>query len=437
MNRILQLLDELDAQRAELTALGPLRPEVKQALDDKLRLDWNYHSNRMEGSPITLEETRSIMADHITVEGRPLKYVLEMRGHDAILRRIQTATDPAGLRITERFIKEIHATIIQPHADAILATQIGKWRTTASYLYNNHNERVDFTPPEEVAAEMNAMVNWLDNQYYQPVARGRAPLAHPVVLAAELHLRFIQIHPFYDGNGRVCRILMNLLLISADFPPAIIRTEDRDTYNLHLSHATAYEQDPVPFVGFIAGRVGRTLELALRAARGESIEDEQDWKKRLAVISKMKEQATETQIWQLDYLIELFQKIDSDLSVLRQSFDNGFWSFQEGIGARSMNEVETISKIIRNRFQEQSFPIKFYYQINDLKNDSIIQLHFKVSSSDMILSFTNQKTEFSTKAFLAPPSSKISNETAIEKSSNEVMNALTRYLLDVINTPEV
>ncbi len=84
---------------------------------------------------------------------------------------------------------------------------------------------------------------------------------HPIGTTAFLHHRFVEIHPFTDGNGRVARLLANLYMIAKDYPPVVIRTEDRGKYYKCLRSADA--GDPVPFASFIAKSVDNSLTLYL------------------------------------------------------------------------------------------------------------------------------------------------------------------------------
>ncbi len=98
---------------------------------------------------------------------------------------------------------------------------------------------------------------------------------HPVARAGEAHYRLVTVHPFVDGNGRTARLLMNLLLLMEGYPPAIIRTRDRLAYIGALEHAQlgGSRRD---FDALIAKAAERSLDIYLKAARGESAEEDVD-----------------------------------------------------------------------------------------------------------------------------------------------------------------
>jgi Fic family protein len=92
---------------------------------------------------------------------------------------------------------------------------------------------------------------------------GEAQNLSPVERAALAHFRLVDIHPFADGNGRTARLLMNLILLRAGYPPAIVRQEDRLAYYEALDQAHAGEVKP--FVLLMAAAVEKSLDVYLAA----------------------------------------------------------------------------------------------------------------------------------------------------------------------------
>ena len=117
----------------------------------------------------------------------------------------------------------------------------------------------------------------------------------PIILAAEFHYRFIRIHPFDDGNGRVARILMNFILMQLGYPPVIITTEDKENYYRVLRLADADQIEP--FIEYIAQNLIRSLEIMIRGAKGESVEESEDLDKELSLLEqKIKNVAADYEI---------------------------------------------------------------------------------------------------------------------------------------------
>ncbi|MBC7390495.1 MAG: Fic family protein, partial [Opitutaceae bacterium] len=209
-------LQKIEQQQLQIGAEERFSEEVLKRVNYKFRLDWNFYSNAMEGNTLTEKETRSVMINNITLEGKPLKDVLEMKGHDEVITEI-LKIGKSEIRLSEKRIKEIHKAIMRED-DPEQQKKIGIWKKENNYLYNYQNERFDFLPVDEVPEAMHNLHNWI-NAELDKVYNGKISQLEAVVLAFEFHIRYIAIHPFYDGNGRTARIFMNLLLISLGFPP--------------------------------------------------------------------------------------------------------------------------------------------------------------------------------------------------------------------------
>lgn len=117
----------------------------------------------------------------------------------------------------------------------------------------------DFVPPAArlVASLMNEFVEWLNE-----IMSTNNGETHPVQIAALAHYKFVYIHPFYDGNGRTARLLMNLILMKSGYPPVIIRKEERLQYYEYLEQAN--QGDLKPFIRFISRCTHRTLKEYIR-----------------------------------------------------------------------------------------------------------------------------------------------------------------------------
>lgn len=287
-NQLAATLQQIDAQRDEMQHMGQLSADTRARLGRKFRLEMNYHSNSIEGNELDFGDTKSLLLRNVTASGKPLKDHLEMRGHDNALTRLREVAD-AGLPITESLIREFHKIlIVDPFTDQPDNVP-GAFKDTGNYLYNDAGERVDFLPPEQVPAALNELINFVNNALNPPKARKQRDRretydVHPVVLAAQFHQRFIQIHPFTDGNGRMARIFMNLILLRTGFPPIVIRQEEKVAYYRALDRAR--DHDTNEFTLHIAQYVLEQQAFYLTVAGGAPVEEEEDWKKRLKVIQK-------------------------------------------------------------------------------------------------------------------------------------------------------
>ncbi|WP_052732597.1 Fic family protein [Hymenobacter terrenus] len=280
------LFATLDRLKADLDALRPLAPEQEQRVLQKFRLDWNYHSNAIEGNSLTLGETRSLLLHGLTAEGKPLRDHLDIKGHnEAILGLEEVVHDTRPL--TEQFIREMHQVLLgeehyksahtasgQPTRQRIVP---GQYKTSTNNVRTATGETFFFASPEETPAKMHDLLAW----YRQEEA---TPTLHPVALAAEFHHRFVSIHPFDDGNGRMSRLLMNLILMRHGYPITVIKADEL-TRNRYLATLSAADvNDPEPFLRFIIENVEASLRLMIRAAKGEAINEPDDLDKKLALL---------------------------------------------------------------------------------------------------------------------------------------------------------
>ncbi len=265
-----ELIKRIDELQAQIQAHGKLDNETLKKINYKFRLDWNYNSNVMEGNSLTKMETRTVMINNITVEGKPLKDIIEMRGHDEVITNIMKI-GKGELNLSEARIKEIHKSIMYED-DSEKKMNIGIWKPHNNYLYNYKKERIDFTPYGEVKEKMHELVNWLNTQNEKIKVNDKKAL-HPLILAFEFHLKYIRIHPFYDGNGRTARIFMNLILIAFGYPPVIVKLEEKRQYYQYLSDVADYGGEPGLFYEFMGGLLVRSQVEVLKAMKGEGLED--------------------------------------------------------------------------------------------------------------------------------------------------------------------
>ena len=213
------------------------------SLREKLMLEWTYHSNAIEGNTLTLRETKVVL-EGITVGGKSLREHFEATNHrDAILYVEDVVSKAEAL--SEWQIRDIHALVLKN----INADEAGRYRHENVVIAG-----ASTTPPDflHLPAEMAGLIDWYDRT---------APM-HPVERAAELHTRFVKIHPFVDGNGRTGRLLLNFELMKAGYPPAIIRKEDRLAYYDALDKACV-SGDHADITRLVAEATQRSLEIYL------------------------------------------------------------------------------------------------------------------------------------------------------------------------------
>lgn len=204
--------EKLDKLKETLQSHRPLSPYVLQGLHDDLIVRWTYHSNAIEGNTLSLQETK-VALEGITVGGKLLREHFEAINHkDAILFVEELAN--RNEQLSEYNIKQLHALILKNIDDK----NKGSYRNTNVIISGAIH-----IPPQHF--ELPSLME----EFIQKYAIKKEML-HPIELATFVHVEFVGIHPFIDGNGRTARLLMNLELIKAGFPPVVIHIEDRLEY---------------------------------------------------------------------------------------------------------------------------------------------------------------------------------------------------------------
>ena len=275
------IITRVDQLRAEIDALRPIDAEQEARVMQMFRLDWNYHSNAIEGNTLTLGETRAFLLHGITAKGKPFRDYLDIKGHNEAIAYLEQLVGGQEV-LTEAAIRELHKILlVEPYdVDAVTPdgwptrrrVAIGQYKTAPNHVRTSTGEMHYYATPEETPARMGDLMAWLRRE----LASG---VLHPLVLAATFHYRFVAIHPFDDGNGRMARLLMNLTLMQLGYVPIVIRLESRTDYLLALEKADAGEL--ADFVEMVGEALIGSLERYLRAARHQSLEEPGEFEHRV------------------------------------------------------------------------------------------------------------------------------------------------------------
>lgn len=237
---------QTDLKKQQLDAKRPLPKHTVQSLREKLFLEWTYNSNAIEGNTLTMNETKVVL-EGITVGGKTMQEHLEVINHqDAIfyVEDIVRSEEP----LSECQIKNLHRLVLKGIDDRYA----GVYRDQQVFISGATHTP---PPPLKIQEQMDALMNWYNDE---------AQELHPIVRGAMLHAIFVGIHPFIDGNGRTSRLLLNLELMKAGYPPIIIRVENRLAYynTLDKAHTT---EDYEGFIELVAKEVEASLDLYLSA----------------------------------------------------------------------------------------------------------------------------------------------------------------------------
>lgn len=233
-------------KKTELDGLRPLPQAALRRLNEQLTIEWIYNSNAIEGSTLTLRETQLILEQGITIGGKSLREHFEVVNHQEAIQLVELL---AGQEepITAFQVRQLHALVLAKIDDE----NAGQYRNLPVRIVGATHEP---PPAWEIPALMNNWVSWL---------QAKEGVLDSVTLAALAHHKLVAIHPFIDGNGRTARLIMNLVLMRAGYPPAIIARVNRQQYYRVLAQADGGKTGPL--VNFVARAVERSLTLTLEA----------------------------------------------------------------------------------------------------------------------------------------------------------------------------
>nr|WP_150959280.1 Fic family protein [Aneurinibacillus sp. XH2] len=235
---------QIDDLKRQIDAKRPLHPDLMKTIAQKFREEWTYHSNAIEGNTFSYQETAFFLREGLTIKGKTLREHLEIVNHAEAIDYLQDAIQDR--KLSERLIKDFHAILFQGVRN--LDFQPGEYKKKDNHVLTISGKIHHYTSYVQVQQEMENLIRWYEESK-----------KHPVELAAMFHHRFVAIHPFSDGNGRVGRLAMNFILMQNGFPPAIIRNENRQEYYTALEQAD--QGNPKPFIQIIANEVFRALQL--------------------------------------------------------------------------------------------------------------------------------------------------------------------------------
>lgn len=221
------LLEQIDRKKAELDTMRPLTAGEVERLTEEFTVEYTYNSNAIEGNTLTLRETDMVLRG-LTIDRKPLKDHMEAVGHKEAFDFVRELVQEKA-PLSERIIKQIHYLVLADKKE-----DRGVYRRVPVRIMGAHHEPVQ---PYLIVPKME-----------QLLADFTASKDHIVTKLAWFHIEFEAIHPFIDGNGRTGRLLVNLELMKAGYPPIDIKFADRLAYynafdEYHVKHnLSAMEQ---------------------------------------------------------------------------------------------------------------------------------------------------------------------------------------------------
>ena len=216
---IAQIKEKKELEKIKKEYLNQPKGNLENRYESFVSL-FTYDSTNIEGNTLTLQETSQLLFDNITPR-KSLREINEVINHkkafDFILNNKKD--------ISKELILQLHKLVVQNTLRPELESQIGRYRTLQVYIRGT-----EWLPPkpEEVPKEMGSLLSWHSKN---------KNILHPLILAAYFHSAFETIHPFVDGNGRVGRLLMNLILHQHKYPMINIPNKKKYIYYNSLEEA--------------------------------------------------------------------------------------------------------------------------------------------------------------------------------------------------------
>ncbi len=242
-----KLASRIDQKLKRLQTLRPLPSAAVRKLQERFEIEMTYNSNAIEGNSLTLKETYLVINEGLTIKGKPLKDHLEAKDHHEALEMVyELISHDSQPTLSGHLIRTLHQLVVKKTEEEFA----GKYRTSEVFIGG-----ADHVPPDalQVPVEMKRLLSWFSKNQ---------KVLHPVELAALLHHKLVYIHPFFDGNGRTARLVMNVVLMRDGYPLAVILKNDRQRYYRSLQAADKGKYASI--VRFIAQAVERSLDIYLK-----------------------------------------------------------------------------------------------------------------------------------------------------------------------------
>ena len=204
---------------------------------------------------MTYGQTEILLLFGKVVGEADLRHVQEMTASNVGLRMMTEAASLKDMPLTQNFIRTLHKTLLREDyivyrglpdgGQTSYVIHAGQYKTRPNSVITRYGDRFEYASPEETPSLMSDLVDWYNE------AEQDAKLS-PVELAALFHYRYIRIHPFEDGNGRIARLMVNYILSRHGYPMVVVRSRKKNEY-LEALHQTDLEVGPVPYDGAHAG----------------------------------------------------------------------------------------------------------------------------------------------------------------------------------------
>jgi Fic family protein len=213
--------------------LQPLSEMDRDRLSRRFTIDFNYNSNHIEGNTLTYGQTELLLLFGKVVGEANFRDCEEMKASNVGLQMMLVKSSDKQLPLTQNFIRTLHRTLLREDytvyrtlpggVQTSYVIHAGQYKTRPNSVITRYGDRFEYASPEETPALMADLVDW----YNQAEKEGKLS---PIDLAILFHYRYIRIHPFEDGNGRIARLMVNYILSRHGYPMIVMRSRLKQDY---------------------------------------------------------------------------------------------------------------------------------------------------------------------------------------------------------------
>ena len=265
----------------EWRSIQPIDETLQKRMDRQFMIDFNYNSNHLEGNTLTYGQTKLLLLFGDTIGNASMQDYEEMKAHNVGFQQMKIEALDKNRPLSESFIRELNRIILvrdyykTSHDGSYrYKIHVGTYKTRPNSVITPIGEIFDYASPEETPSMMADLVRW----YNDEERKGKLSVTE---LAALFHYRYIRIHPFEDGNGRIARLIMNYIFYRHGYPMIVVRTEDRKNYlkalqqsdsltgQISFDGANATLVQAKPLIDYIANIVENKLTTVLKWANGD------------------------------------------------------------------------------------------------------------------------------------------------------------------------
>ena len=237
-------------------ALQPLSERDREMLSRRFAIDFNYNSNHIEGNTLTYGQTEILLLFGKIIGDAEVKDVQEMTASNVALKMMISEAPLKDISLTQNFIRLLHKTLLREDytvyknlpggGTTSYVVHAGQYKTRPNSVITRYGDRFEYASPEETPALMTDLVDWYN-------AAEQSGKFTPIELAALFHYRYIRIHPFEDGNGRMARLMTNYILSRQGYPMIVVRSRKKNEY-LEALHKTDLTVGAEPSLGAHASK---------------------------------------------------------------------------------------------------------------------------------------------------------------------------------------